>query len=117
CGGAAEMKVKVAAIQYPMRRVNSFDDFAQQLNQSLDDAATHQPDFVLLPELVPAQLLCICDGSCPRTGIRQAAKYAEAIQDLLSAAAARHDAYVIGGTIPNLRGDQLYNTACLFTPH
>ncbi len=44
-------KVRVACVQYQMRKVASFSEFARQVTYFVDVAADYQSDFVLLPEL------------------------------------------------------------------
>ncbi|MFT5354709.1 MAG: hypothetical protein ACI9KE_001917, partial [Polyangiales bacterium] len=50
-------KARVAAVQYQMRRVESFEDFSKQAEFFIDTASDYRCDFVLFPELLTNQLL------------------------------------------------------------
>ncbi len=51
--------VRVCAVQYMMRMVNSFEEFAQHCEYFIDVAADYKSDFVLFPEMLTMQLLSI----------------------------------------------------------
>ena len=50
-GRRAVRYVRVAPVQYPMRRIASFEEFAEQCLFFVDTAADYGSDFVLFPEL------------------------------------------------------------------
>ena len=58
--------VRVAAVQYQMRRISSFDDFAQQVEFFVDAASDYHCDFVLFPELFTLQLLSLTPRQAAR---------------------------------------------------
>ena len=62
-------KVRVACVQYQMRKVASFADFSQQVSYFVDVAADNRCDFVLLPELFSLQLLSHLGVLSPREGM------------------------------------------------
>ncbi|MEP6898847.1 MAG: GNAT family N-acetyltransferase, partial [Rhodanobacter sp.] len=51
--------VRVASVQYQQRRINSFEEFATQVEYFTDIAADYSADFVTFPELITLQLLSI----------------------------------------------------------
>ena len=53
---AAVRNVRVAAVQYQMRPISSFDEFAQQCEFFIDTASEYRADFLLFPEMVTNQL-------------------------------------------------------------
>src|SRR5690606_7554995 len=55
-------RVRVSCVQYQMRKINGFDDFAQQVSDFTDTAADYGSDFVLFPQLFTVQLLSSIDA-------------------------------------------------------
>jgi predicted amidohydrolase len=49
--------VRVCTVQYRMRKIDSWEDFAQQVEYFVDVAAGYRADFVLFPEMFTLQLL------------------------------------------------------------
>lgn len=50
-------KVRVACVQYQMRKTKSYADFERQVAYFVDIAADYEADFVLFPEFFSVQLL------------------------------------------------------------
>ena len=57
-----EMRVRIAAVQYHLKRLNNWDEFEQQLNFVMDSAAEYHPHYVLLPELIYDTTFIICSN-------------------------------------------------------
>ncbi len=110
------MKTRIAAIQYQLRHVASFDEFATQVDFVLNAAADYQPQFVLLPELFTTQLLSFMDNQNIHSAVRELSQYTDRYIQLLTGHAKRHGYYLIGGTHPHVQEDKLLNSAYLFTP-
>lgn len=108
-------KVRVACVQYQMREVKSFNEFARQVAYFVDVAADSDADFVLFPELFAVQLLSINKTKSPQEGMRQLAKYAPRVVTLLRKLAIQHGVTIIGGSHPARVGKELRNicTVCL----
>jgi len=51
--------VRVAAVQYQMRAVGSFDEFARQCEFFVEAASDYRSDFICFPELLTTQLLSV----------------------------------------------------------
>jgi predicted amidohydrolase/GNAT superfamily N-acetyltransferase len=109
-------KVRIACVQYQMRKVTSFDEFARQVTYFTDIAADNQSDFVLFPELFTIQLLSATETLSSQEGIRRLAAYAEQFDDLMSSLAKRYGIIIIGGSTPRIDGDKLYNVAGTYLP-
>jgi predicted amidohydrolase/GNAT superfamily N-acetyltransferase len=114
-----ERKARIACVQYQMRRITSFEDFAQQVTYFVGVAADYHADFLLLPELVAAQLLSAEDALTSREGMRRLAAYADRFESLMRGLATKHGITIIAGSIPVLDGDRLLNVAltCLPSGH
>lgn len=112
--GVAATSLRVAAVQYQMRSVSSFDDFATQCEFFVDTAADYQADFLLFPELLTNQLLALVPSDTPAQSARNLASYTDEYQKLFSGMAIRYNINIIAGTHLVVRDDRLYNTAYLF---
>jgi predicted amidohydrolase len=111
-------KVRVALVQYQVRRVASFEDFADQVEYFVSTAAEYRADFVVFPELFSVQLLSQ-DGlkRLPSLdGIRELTKLEEPFMALMARLAKQYGLHVIAGTHPVARGDAIYNVAPFFFP-
>jgi len=106
--------VRVAAVQWQMRRVKSFDEFAQQVEFFVDTAGDYQADFLLFPELFTLELLSLVDGGRPGEAARQLAEFTPQYLELFADMAVKYAVNIIGGTQFELVGDQLFNTAFFF---
>ncbi len=110
------MRIRIAAVQYHLKKIMNFQDFAQQLHFVLSSAAEYSPHYVLLPELFTTQLLSFVKQDGPIETIRKLDNFTNDYIELLKEAAQKYKFYLIGGTHPTMKEGELYNTAYLFTP-
>jgi predicted amidohydrolase len=110
------MKIRVSAVQYHLHTINSFEEFAAQVENYIKTAEEFEADFVLFPELFTTQLLSIGDGSGKALPIEALPNFTEAYQALFKEQAARTGMHLIAGTHIIAEGDKLYNSAYLFYP-
>jgi predicted amidohydrolase/GNAT superfamily N-acetyltransferase len=110
-------KVRVACIQYQMRKVASFEEFAQQVQYFVDIAADYRSDFVLLPELFSVQLLSNTDTLTPKEGMWALAEYTDQFRNMLSDLATRYGVTIIGGSHPTYVGEKLQNICFVCLPN
>ncbi|TWT41566.1 carbon-nitrogen hydrolase family protein [Botrimarina hoheduenensis] len=110
---AVEM-TRLCVVQYEMRAVESFDDFARQCEFFLDTASDYQSDFVLFPEFVTNQLLSIIPPGRPGEAARSVAGYTPQYLDFFNSAAIKYNVNVIGGSHFVVENDKLYNASFLF---
>jgi predicted amidohydrolase/GNAT superfamily N-acetyltransferase len=113
-----QRKVRVAAIQYQVRRVQNFDDFAAQVQYFVESAAEYRADFVLFPEFFSMQLLSQDELKKlpPREGIAAMADLEAPFVELLQNLAQRFGVTIIGGTHPVRREGTLYNACPIVFP-
>jgi predicted amidohydrolase/GNAT superfamily N-acetyltransferase len=110
----AARRVRICAVQYQMRRVADFDEFAKQCEYFVDVASDYKCDFILFPELFTTQLLSFLKAERPGLAVRRLAEYAPRYLDLFSGLALRHDINIIGGSTFVVETGRLYNVAYLF---
>src|SRR5690606_16615323 len=109
-------KVRVACVQYQMRKVSSFAEFARQVTYFVGVAADYSADFVLLPELFTVQLLSAFDARSPQEGMRKLATVTPKITKLVQKLALRHGITIIAGSHPMVDGDKLLNVSIVCLP-
>jgi predicted amidohydrolase/GNAT superfamily N-acetyltransferase len=109
-------KVRVCCIQYELRKVRNFEEFAQQCEYFTDVASNYKSDFALFPELFTTQLLSLHDykGMSPEDSIRKLDKYTEDYIQLFSRLSLEYNINIIAGTHLQIEDDNLYNIAYLF---
>lgn len=106
--------VRVAAVQYEMRAISSFDDFARQCEFFVDTAADAHADFVLFPELFTLQLLSLVESGRPGEAARQLAEFLPQYLELFTGLAIRYNVNIVGGSLFIVEEDRLLNVCYLF---
>ncbi|HEX4477735.1 MAG TPA: GNAT family N-acetyltransferase [Polyangiaceae bacterium] len=106
--------IRIASVQYQMRKVASFDEFAQQVAFFVDVASDYRSDFVMFPELFTLQLLSITKAREPGRAARKLAELTPKYLDLMTRLAIKHNVNIIGGSQFTLENGHLYNVAYLF---
>ncbi|MEZ4264822.1 MAG: GNAT family N-acetyltransferase [Myxococcota bacterium] len=107
-------RARVAAVQYQMRNIKSFEDFATQVEFFADTAADYRCDFLLYPELLTNQLLALVPASRPALSARRLHEFTDRYIELFRRLAIKFAVNIIGGTHLTVVGDTLYNIAYLF---
>jgi len=110
--------IRVACVQYQMRRVADWDDFAGQVRYFVETAGEdYGAEFVLFPEFLTVQLLSGLEPMGSREGIRKLAEYTPHFIELMGGLAREQGLYLIAGSHPVTTPDgRLENTAMIFKP-
>lgn len=111
---AAVRYVRVAAVQYQMRSIKSFEDFAHQCEFFIDTASEYRMDFLLFPELVTNQLLSLVTAERPGLTARRLHEMTPHYLEFFTRMAMKYNVNLIGGSHMTVEGDKLYNVAYLF---
>jgi predicted amidohydrolase/ribosomal protein S18 acetylase RimI-like enzyme len=106
--------VRICAVQYQMRKIKNFDEFARQCEYFVDVAADYKSDFILFPELFTTQLLSFMEPQRPGIAVRKLAEFTPQYLDLFTRLAIKYDINIVGGTHFTLEADRLYNVSYLF---
>ena len=110
-------KVRVACVQFQVRRVNTFEDFANQVEYFVETAADYHSDFVLFPELFSVQLLSAIEPLSAIEGIKRlATDFTQPYIELMSGLATKYGLYIIAGSHPIEEGEKLLNKCLIFDP-
>lgn len=106
--------VRLAVVQYQMRTIRDFSEFAQQSQFFIDTASEYKSDFVLFPELHTTQLLSFMGKDRPGQAARRLAQFTPQYLDLYTEMAVKYDVNIIGGSLFVIEDDCLYNVSYLF---
>lgn len=106
--------VRLAVVQYQMRAIRGFDEFAQQCEFFIDTASEYKSDFVLFPELFTTQLLSCVPQSRPGEAARQLHEFTPQYLDLFTEMAVKYNVNIIGGSHFVVEEDVLRNISYLF---
>ena len=107
-------KCRVATVQYQMRSIGSFEDFAKQCEFFVETASEYRVDLLLFPELLTNQLLGLLPPGRPGVSARALHQYTPQYLELFSRMAIKYNVNIVGGTHLTVEGDVLYNIAYLF---
>jgi predicted amidohydrolase/ribosomal protein S18 acetylase RimI-like enzyme len=113
-GTAPVRNVRVAAVQYEMRPITSFEQFAQQCEFFIDTAAEYRADFLLFPEMLTNQLQVLVLAPDSSATARRLDDFTSRYVELLTRLAMKYDVNIIGGSHLTVEGGKLYNIASLF---
>lgn len=106
--------VRVCAVQYQLREIKDFGEFARQCEYFVDVASDYKSDFILFPELLTMQLLSFLKSERPGLAVRRLAEFTPQYLELFSGLAIKYDINIIGGSHFSLDDDHLYIVAYLF---
>lgn len=106
--------IRLCVVQYQLRTISSFSEFARQCEFFLDTASDYKCDFVLFPELFTAQLLSCVEAGRPGLAARQLAEFTPQYLEFFAEMSVKYDLNVIAGSQFVVERDELYNTSFLF---
>lgn len=106
--------VRVAAVQYQMREINSFSEFEKQCEFFIDTASEYRMDFLLFPEMVTNQLQVLVPGAESSVTARRLDEFTPRYVAFFTAMAMKYNLNIIGGTHLTVENNKLYNVASLF---
>jgi predicted amidohydrolase len=112
-------RIRVASLQYFIRPVQTFQQFADQVTALVETAADYKCQLLVFPEYFTVQLLTLGDVKRPiDVQVRALAAQVQPYLELLAGLARTHGLYLLGGTIPvpDESSDDVYNQAFLFAP-
>ncbi len=111
---APVQRVRLAAVQYEMRRIQSFEEFERQIEFFVDAAGDYRADFVVFPELFTLQLLSITKADRPGEAARKLAEHTPRYLELFNSLAIKHSVNIVGGSLFSVEDGHLRNVAYLF---
>jgi predicted amidohydrolase/GNAT superfamily N-acetyltransferase len=109
-------RVRIAAVQYDVRPVASFEDFAARVRFFVESAREYGSQFLLFPEYFTMQILSYLRAPAAGRAVRLLAGLAPRYEALFRRLATESGLYIIAGTHPVIQQGQLFNAAHFFTP-
>ncbi|HET8735021.1 MAG TPA: bifunctional GNAT family N-acetyltransferase/carbon-nitrogen hydrolase family protein [Pricia sp.] len=106
---AKKKVVRLGLIQWQMRPYKNLDDVLQQAEFFIDSVSGYRSDFALFPEFFNAPLMAENNHLPEPDAIRELAKHTEAIVQKFSEFSVSYNINIITGSMPEVRGDRLYN--------
>jgi predicted amidohydrolase/ribosomal protein S18 acetylase RimI-like enzyme len=106
--------VRLCAIQYRMRWIDTWEEFEEQCSYFMDAASHSKVDFALFPELLTSQLIGMEQARRPADSVRMLAALTPRYLDFFSRSAVKYNVNLVGGTQFTREGDRLLNVAYLF---
>lgn len=113
-GALTPLYARVCAVQYMMRMIENFDDFAAHCTYFVDVASDYKCDFILFPEMFTSQLLSFMKIKRPAKAMRALSEFTPRYLDLFTKLAIKHNINIIGGSHFAIEDDGLYNISFLF---
>jgi predicted amidohydrolase/ribosomal protein S18 acetylase RimI-like enzyme len=110
----AAAPVRICVVQYQMRPIKSFDEFAIQCEYFVDVASGYKSDFILFPEIFTLQLLSLFPKENPGSAARKIGKFTEQYLELFSELAIKYNINIVAGSHFTPEDDKLYNISYLF---
>lgn len=115
--GRSFRKARVCAAQYLFRRISNWGEFETNVRFFADVAAEYHCHFLILPELFTAHLFAtFAKEVSTEDAVMRVALMHDLYLDLFTRLSKELQIYIVAGSTPVLRDDQLFNVAHLFTP-
>lgn len=108
------LPVRIASVQFRLKQITSFDDFAAQCEYFVRSASNVRADFIVFPEAMTLQLLSLENEKVPSRQVRKLTRYTENYVQLFSEMAVKYDINIVSGTHFVEETVSLYNVAFLF---
>jgi len=105
--------VRLGLIQWQMRPYKNFEELMQQAEYFIDAVSGYRSDFALFPEFFNAPLMAENNHMTESEAIRELSKHTAAIVQKFSELAISYNINVITGSMPEIKGDLLYNVGYL----
>ncbi len=107
--------VRVASVQFKVRKVKSFEDFINQVEYFVDIASDYKADFVVFPELYTLALLSAENKKhTPEEAIKDITHYTKPYVEAMNKLAISYNINIIGGSHPSLVDNKLKNISYVF---
>lgn len=111
-------QLRVAALQYFIRPIETFDQFKKQVTGLIDTAADYDARLVVFPEYFTLQLLTLSRAAGPLVDqIHALAAHEPALIELMESLARQRGIHIVAGTIPHRSASgEMRNLCHVFGP-
>ena len=112
--------IRVGALQYYIRPVRSFDDFAQQVEALVETAKDYKIKLLAFPEYFSTQLLTLGNTKRPiAEQVRDLANQEDRIVNFMAELSKKNKMIIVGGTVPGFDDSdkaKILNKSYVFSP-
>jgi predicted amidohydrolase len=110
--------VRVCAVQYDLRSVSGFREFADHVETLVDVGDDYDSDLIVFPELLGAQLLSLVGHQLPPAEAMRALaeRQGQAFDELFTRLAVQYHRILVAGSFPRLDGKRLLNVSSIYFP-
>jgi predicted amidohydrolase len=113
--------IRVASLQYYIRPVRSFEDFASQVEALVETAKDYKVKLLAFPEYYTTQLLTLGNTKRPIVEqIRDLAVQEDRIVNFVADLAKKHNMIIVGGSLPGYdekNKEKILNKCYVFSPN
>ena len=106
--------VRIASIQYKLRDIASFKDFASICESVIHSCSRKRADFAALPEQLSRQLMSLTNEKTPNEQMNRLTEYTDAYIELFASLAVRYNINIVAGSHFVKQKNAVYNTSFLF---
>ena len=106
--------VRICSVQYRIKKIDTFEDFARQCEYYVETSSIYESDFVLFPESFTLQLLSFLEERIPSQQIKRLTDFTEDYIKLFSELAVKHNVNIVGGSHFVMEDNSIYNVSYLF---
>ena len=106
--------VRICVVQYQLRPITTFKQFADQCEYFVDVASENKSDFVLFPEIFTNQLLSLVEANDDAEAVRRLDEFTPRYLELFTRLAIEYNINIVGGSHYTIEDGTLYNIAYLF---
>ena len=106
--------VRIGCVQWQVRPYAKMEDLMESVEYFVDAVSDYESDFILFPELFNTPLMGAFNHLPAVQAIRELAKFTPDLVDAFSKLAISYNVNIIGGSMPMIEGDELYNTSYFF---
>jgi predicted amidohydrolase/ribosomal protein S18 acetylase RimI-like enzyme len=107
--------VRICVVQYMLKKISSFHDFAQQCEYFVNVSSSYKSDFVVFPENLTLQLLSYLGEWIPSQQVKKLTEFTDDYIELFVELAVKYNVNIIGGSHFVLEDEEdIYNVSYLF---
>ncbi|NWG45296.1 MAG: GNAT family N-acetyltransferase [Alphaproteobacteria bacterium] len=109
-------RVRVATVQFQMRKIDRIEDFEEQVEYFVDVASDYQADFVAFPELFTLELLSLeTERLQPAPAVAKVSDYTKRFRAFMEKLAVSYNINIIAGSHPTrMETGDIQNVAYVF---
>nr|WP_154306714.1 carbon-nitrogen hydrolase family protein [Metabacillus lacus] len=108
------LPVRICVVQYMMKQISSFEEFATQVEYYTDVASDAGSDFAVFPEIFTTQLMSFLNERSPSRAVQRIAEFTEQYINLFTELAVKYNVNIIGGSHFVEEDEKIFNIAYLF---